>query len=147
MSLINFNRKKSVMPTFNSWVDNIFKDDDGFFTKWNNTQNFPPVNVEETKTEYNLSLAAPGLKKEDFNIEIKDNSLIISSESSDSSEEVDENFTRREYSFNSFQRSFWLPENVNEEDIKANYQDGILNVTIAKSAIEKPELSKKIEVA
>ena len=147
MSLIKFNRRNNVAPFFNSWVDNFFKDDDGFFANWNSTQNFPPVNVEETEKEFTLSLAAPGLKKDQFNIEVKDNSLIISSETSETSEERDENYTRKEYSFNAFQRSFWLPENVDENNIKANYEDGILKVSIAKSKVDKPQVSKKIKVA
>lgn len=146
MSLIKFNRRNNGLPIFNSWIENTFKDEDGFVTNLHNEQNFPPVNVEETDEEFRLSLAAPGLKKEDFDIQVKDNSLIISSESSDSSEEKNDNYTRREYSFNSFQRSFWLPDNVNDENINANYQDGVLKVSLSKTKNNKPELSKKIEV-
>jgi len=147
MSLIKFNRRNNLFPVFNSWADNFFKDDDGFLANWNAAQNFPPVNVEETEKEFQVSLAAPGLKKEDFNIEIKDNSLVISSETSDSSEEKDENYTRKEFSFSSFQRSFWLPENVNTNNIKASYEDGLLKISVPKLKVEKAEVSKKIEVA
>jgi len=147
MSLIKFNRRSNMFPVFNSWADNFFKDDDGFFSNWKAAQNFPPVNVEENEKEFQVTLAAPGLKKEDFNIEVKENSLIISNETSDSSEEKDENYTRREFSFSSFQRSFWLPENVNADKIKASYEDGLLKISVPKLKVEKTEISKKIKVA
>jgi len=146
MSLVRFNRLNRLVPTFNTWIDNFYRDDDDFFADWNASRNFPPVNVEESEKEFQVSLAAPGLKKEDFNIEVKDNSLIISNESSEESEESEENYTRKEFSYRSFHRSFWLPENAKSDDIKASYKNGILMITVPKTKVEKGELSKKIKV-
>ncbi len=147
MSLINFNRRNNMMPTFNSWMDNFFNDDFDLMSTRKNNLIFPPVNVEESDNSFMLTLAAPGLQKEDFNIEIKDNSLVISREKSESSSEENERFTRKEYNNSSFSRSFWLPENINKNEISATYDQGILTITLKKNEEEKTQLSKKIEVA
>ena len=107
----------------------------------------PAVNITENKEDYKLSVAAPGLKKDDFKIDVEGNMLTISSEKEDSKEEKDERYTRKEYSYSSFSRSFALPEEVNQEKIEAKYQDGVLKVTLPKKDdVKKLAVSKHIAI-
>lgn len=110
--------------------------------------NVPSVNIKETPKDYVLEVAAPGLEQKDFNIEVVNDTLTISAEKEDEKEEKqDKNgFSRREYSFNSFSRSFLLPENVKQNDIDAKYENGILKVTVPKVE-ETPKEPKKIKVS
>ena len=129
---------------------------DEFFRPWNEwfddngisrTNKIPAVNVTENGDHYNVSLAVPGLKKEDFKIDIDGNMLTISSEKEENKEEKDEKYTRKEYSYSSFSRSFALPEDVKEEAIEAKYQDGILNLRLPrKEDAKKVSASKRIDV-
>ena len=123
-----------------TWLPNVL--DDIFGNDWwseslNNalTSTRPAVNIAETEQEYRVELAAPGLSKKDFKIDLNKNVLIISSEKEEVNEENKENFMRKEFSYNSFKRSFTLPETVNAEKIKAEHDNGILTVHIPK----KPE--------
>jgi len=146
MSLINSKRREGLVPAFNSFVENFFRDDDDFFARWKDSQKIPFVNVEETDDMFVMSLAAPGLKKDDFNIEVNNGMMVISSEQSDESEEKGDNFTRKEFSYSSFKRSFWLPENCKPENISASYEDGVLKVTVPKEESRAVEAPKKIKV-
>lgn len=92
----------------------------------------PAVNVKEDETAYYLHMAAPGLKKENFNLSLELNKLTISFKQEENTEEQASAYTRQEFSFQSFERSFRLPKNVNTEGIAATYTDGILNVTLPK---------------
>ena len=114
---------------------------------WGRTMNVPAVNIEDTADAYKLSLAVPGLKKSDFNIDVEGDMITISSEKEESKEEKDSRYTRKEYSYSSFSRSFTLPEEVNQEKIEANYQDGVLHVTLPKKEeAKKLAVSKHIAV-
>lgn len=125
-------------------MDQFFKDILGG-TQYNQAT-VPPVNVKETDTAFALELVAPGLKKENFNIEIDKDLLTISSEIiTENTEEQEGKFTRREFRSASFKRSFKLPENVKAEDINASYQDGILTVILPKK--EEGQLPAKRSVA
>ncbi|HJS00062.1 MAG TPA: Hsp20/alpha crystallin family protein [Flavobacterium sp.] len=132
---------------FPSVMEDFFKPD-----FMGGTQSFsstiPAVNIKETETEFRIELASPGLKKEDFNIELDENVLSISSERKIESEEKNENgkYTRKEFSFSSFKRSFTLPETVNEEDIKANYENGVLHLTLPKREEALPKPKRFIEI-
>jgi HSP20 family protein len=108
----------------------------------------PAVNIKESDSDFIVELAAPGLKKEDFNIELDNNVLTISSELETESNEKSENgkYTRREFSFQSFKRSFTLPETVNENDIKANYENGVLSVHLPKKVEALPKAKRLIEI-
>jgi len=97
----------------------------------------PAVNIKETEGEYYIELAAPGLSRDDFNVELNENTLVISSEKKNSKEEEKENYSRKEFSFSKFQRSFTIPKNVNVEEIKGDYNNGILKVHIPKKAEDK----------
>jgi HSP20 family protein len=115
---------------------------DDFFKPWNEwfdnggllgrSMNVPAVNITEHKDEYQVSLAAPGLKKEDFNIAVDGNMLTISSEKEENKEEKDKKFTRKEYSYSSFSRCFTLPEEISKEKIEAKYEDGVLKISLPR---------------
>ncbi|HCW06882.1 MAG TPA: hypothetical protein DGG95_05915 [Cytophagales bacterium] len=140
--------KRSDWPTlFNNSLLSDFFDNDRFFdSDWLRKQSMPAVNVKETDKFFEVELAAPGLTKKDFKITAENGMLTISSEKKEEKEEKEKDYTRKEFSFSSFSRSFTLPENVNEEDIKANYEDGILKLHIAKKMISQPKHVKAIEV-
>jgi HSP20 family protein len=139
--------KPNLMPS-------VFED---FFKPWdlliddsrsmNRMANVPAVNIKENNDNYTVSLAAPGLKKEDFKIDVEGNMLTISSEKEETKETKEETFNRREYSYNSFSRSFTLPEDVKLEAIDARYQNGELMIVLPrKEEAKRTNLSRKIEV-
>ena len=146
MSLIKWNKRNNMFPTINSMFDNFFADDDTFFTRWRNGSNFPSVNVKDEEKCFCLEVAAPGLNKEDFKIEINKGVLTISSETEREEKEEKDNYTRREFSYSSFSRSFWLPEGVREEDIEASYNDGILKVSVPKKDVAPKVEAKRIMI-
>ncbi len=120
---------------WNSWIDSP--------SILGRTQMVPAVNITETKDEYILSLAAPGMKKDDFNIDITGNLITISCEKEQKSEVKEELFTRNEYNYTSFSRNFTLPEDVNKERIDARYEDGILKLSLPKKEEAKKMAANK----
>ena len=143
MNLVKRNNANRVFP---SVMDELFKDLMG------GTQYVqkavPPVNIKETEQEFTLELIAPGLKKEDFNIELDNDLLTVSSEiKSEKTEQEEGKFTRREFSFSSFKRSFSLPETVKEEGINASYQNGILTITLPKKEEALPKAKRLVEIS
>ena len=124
-----------------------FFDNDRFFdSDWFKKQSVPAVNVKETEKNFEIELAAPGLSKKDFKITVDNGVLTISSEKKEEKEQKEKDYTRKEFSYSSFSRSFTLPENVNEDDMKANYEDGLLKLSIAKKVIAQAKAKKAIEV-
>ena len=111
--------------------------------------NIPSVNIRETPKEYVLEVAAPGLERKDFNIEVDNRTLTISAEKEEKKEEKreEDGYSRKEYSFNSFSRSFTLPDNVKDSDIDAKYDNGILKVTVPKEKETAGKAVKKITVS
>ena len=107
----------------------------------------PAVNVKETDKGFELEVAAPGMKKEDFKIELDNNMLGISSETKAEKTEDKDKYTRREFSYSSFRRTFTLPKNVDAEKIMANYEDGVLKIEIPRLAENKNGKSKLIEIS
>lgn len=134
-------------------VPSVFDD---FFRPWNEwfdnggllgrTMNVPAVNITENENGYQVSLAAPGLKKDDFKIDVEGNMLTISSEKEESREEKDKKFTRKEYNYSSFRRSFSLPDEVNREKIEAKYEQGVLHIALPKREETKKLAAKQIAV-
>lgn len=105
------------------------------------------VNIVENENEYGLEVVAPGFEKENFNLKIENNQLIISAEVKKEEKEDGNNFNRREYQVQSFERSFALPENeIDEQNIKANYVNGVLKVALPKREEAKPKAPKQIEI-
>lgn len=107
----------------------------------------PSVNVTETAKEYKLEVAAPGLERKDFKIEVENHMLCISAEKQEEKKEKEGEFTRREYSFTSFSRSFTLPEDVKENDIDAKYENGVLKVMVPKLKETPVKIARKITVS
>lgn len=117
---------------------------DGRFFK--RTIDVPAVNIIENKDHYQLSLSAPGLKKDDFKIDLDDDILTISSEKEDSKEEKDGKYTRQEYNYSSFSRSFTLPDGAAKEKVSAKYEDGVLKINIPRNGKIKSPAAKQIAV-
>lgn len=136
------------------FMPSVFED---FFRPWNEwfgntglvgkSLSIPAVNITENKDDYKVSVAAPGLKKTDFKIDVEGNMLTVSSEKEETKENKDERYTRKEYSYHSFSRSFTLPEDVKQDQIEASYEDGVLRLTLPKKEeTKKMALSKHIAV-
>jgi HSP20 family protein len=104
------------------------------------------VNISETDTNFELALAAPGKTRKDFNVELDDHVLTVSSESKHEDESKTDQYTRREFRYDNFQRSFRLPETVDTSGIKAKYDNGILTITLPKHEEAIPEPKKQIEI-
>ncbi|VBB46898.1 Heat shock protein Hsp20 [uncultured Paludibacter sp.] len=144
MSLVRFSQTP--------WFDRFF--DNGELMDWSNKNysktntTLPSVNVKENENEYQIEVAVPGFDKKDFKIEVHNDVLSISSEKKENSEEKDENgrYTKREFSYQSFCRSFTLPHTVDGEKIEANYDKGILNVVIPKREEAKPKAPRTVEI-
>lgn len=131
---------------FPSLMNEFFKPD--WFGGMDNVNyNVPAVNVKETESEYLLELAVPGRKKEDFNVEIDNDVLTISSEVKNEDSTVDEGYTRKEFTFSSFKRVFSLPETVAADKINASYEDGVLKFVLPKKEEALPKPKRLIEVA
>jgi HSP20 family protein len=144
MSLI----KRSDWPFLvNGTLLSDFFDNDRFFdSDWLKKQSVPAVNVKENDKGFEIEVAAPGLSKKDFKITVDNGVLNISSEKKEEKEQKEKDYTRKEFSYSSFSRSFTLPENVNEEDVEANYEDGLLKLNVAKKTITHSTAKKAIEV-
>lgn len=107
----------------------------------------PSVNITENSKDFKIELAAPGLEKKDFKIEVDNGVLTISSEKKKEEKEEKENYSRREFSYESFSRSFGLPENSLPDKIDAHYENGILKLTLPKKEITVSKPKKEIKVA
>ena len=144
MSLVRFSQTP--------WFDRFFENSELMdwsnknYSKTNTT--LPSVNVKENENEYQIEVAVPGFDKKDFKIEVHNNVLSVSSEKQDKHEEKDEKgyYTKREFSYQSFCRSFSLPQTADGEKVSANYEKGILNVVIPKKEEAKPKSPRTIEI-
>jgi HSP20 family protein len=134
-------RNSLILP---SLMNDFFKPD--WFGGMDTSTNVPAVNIKENEKDYMLELAIPGFKKEDFNIEVDNDILTISSEVKHETETNDDNYTRREFSVSSFKRAFTLPETVNEDAINAVYEGGILTLTLPKREEALPKPKRLIEI-
>ena len=108
--------------------------------------NIPAVNVTEHKDEFMVELAVSGMKKDDFQIDVDGNMLTISSEKEETKEEKEKKFTRKEYNYSCFSRSFTLPEEINKEKIDAKYENGILKIALPRREEAKKITAKHIAV-
>jgi HSP20 family protein len=146
MTLVKF--RKPRLP----WYDTMFTDllgtdrllTNDFFLdkKW-----VPAMNVKETDDRFEIEIAAPGFTKKDFNVSIENGVLRIEAENKEEMEKKEDDYTRREFNYNSFYRSFTLPENVNEEEmIDATYKRGILKLVLNKLHVDEITPKRVIEV-
>jgi len=135
---------------FPSLLSDFFDTDNFFKRPWFEKElghSLPAVNIKENGKEFDVEFAAPGFKKDDFKVNIEENVLTISAEKKDEKKEETDRFTRKEFSYNSFSRSFTLPQTVNSEKIDAKYIDGILRLCIPKKTETKALSKKEIKVA
>ncbi len=132
-------------PFSNKFLSDFFNADKMFDDDFFKAERMPAVNVVENDATFELEVAVPGMKKEDFKIEVKDGMLEISAEKEEKKEEVKKNYTRKEFSVSSFSRMFTLPDNVKENEIDAIYKDGVLHLVIPK---KEPVVksAKKVEI-
>lgn len=128
---------------------------DDFFKPWNEwfeggllhrTLNVPAVNITEENGNYTVTMAAPGMKKDDFNVDIDGNMITISAETEEEKEESKKKYTRKEYNYSSFSRSFTLPEDVEKSKIDAKYDNGVLMLNLPKKEAAKQNNAQKINV-
>ena len=141
-----------MLPTFTRksyrpfYLSNLF-DDEFFPVLQNRSTSIPAVNISEDEKKYNLELAIPGMDKNDLKIDINEDVLTISSESKNETEESWNGYKRKEFSYSSFCRSFYIPENVNRDAIEANYKDGILTIGLSKQEEEKSKIARQINIS
>jgi HSP20 family protein len=128
------------------YMPNLF-DDDFFPVISNRNSSMPAVNIREDETNFVLELAVPGIDKNDLKIDINEDVLTISSETKSETEEKKDGYKRKEFSYSSFCRSFYIPENVNRDKIDATYKDGILSVGLPKQEEEKNKISRQIKIS
>ena len=117
--------------------------DDRFFGR---STTLPAVNIREQEDSFMIELAAPGLKKEDFKISVDNGVLQIESETRKEEEEKNDTFTRKEFSYSSFSRSFSIPENASEDNVTANYENGVLKLKLGKLKKDSTHKKKQIQI-
>lgn len=132
-------------PWSQFFADPFFNDFPGVFER-DSAELFPAINVIENKKEYEIELAVPGFKKGEFNIELDNGVLTVTAEHNEEKEIAEKNYKRKEFSYNSFKRSFSVPENIDEKDIEAHYDDGILKLELKKLKLEDKKEKRKIDV-
>ncbi|GAA4960982.1 Hsp20/alpha crystallin family protein [Algibacter aquimarinus] len=147
-SLANTNSNAS-FPSWSNWIDEMFNRDlpSVFTSNFNTGITLPKVNIKETADAFIVEMAVPGLKKSDFHIDLDNQTLSISTETKNENEHSDENYTRREFGYSSFKRTFSLPETVDEDKIKASYNEGILNIHLPKKEEAKQKPARTIKIS
>lgn len=133
---------QSIDPWLNDVFDTFFNDN-GLRKSFSSKT--PSVNIAEKDNGYEIELATPGLKKDDFNISIEKNILTVSAETKEEKEVEEKKYNKREFNYTSFSRSFTLPENINEETIDAKYDNGVLSISLTKK--EEVDTRKSIKIS
>jgi len=149
MSLIKFNNRNRLFPSWNNESLKNFLSSDDFFNNdfFEEDSLMPAMNVMEHDNDFEIEFAAPGFSKKDFEVSIKDNVLNVCGEKKVEKEEKEEDYIRKEFSYNSFKRSLSLPKSVNaDQDVKATYKNGILKLNLHKKEEAKEQPKKVIEV-
>lgn len=138
---------------FPKFIDDFFNTDrflidiDSSFPNFNFKNILPDANIVENKKEFKIELAAPGLDKKDFKIEMKNGMLTISAEKEEETKTEDENYLSKEFSYSSLYRTFALPDNLIADKIDAKYENGVLKLKLPKSKISIQEPVKQIKVS
>lgn len=130
---------KGMKNFWSPFYDEFFRLPDSFKTR-------PAVNIRETPEGFELQLAAPGLNKEDFKIRLEDGLLSLSAAIEKTEEQKDEKWSRREFSYSAFERSFRLPDNIDAERINARYVNGVLHVSLPKVAEVQAPKGREIQI-
>ena len=147
MNLIKFDPFTPASPV-NRLFDSFFNMNVGDLTGSDFAVNIPSVNVKESDESFILEVAAPGIRKEDFKISLEKDHIKISSEVESKDEEnVEGRYTRREFNYSAFSRSFFLPKSIDKDAITANYENGVLTVVLPKKAeVVREEKGRNIEI-
>ena len=137
------------LPSLSSWMDDILNKGFGneFVSNFNSGITLPAVNVLDNDDEFIVEMAVPGLKKSDFDVSIDNQLLSISAELTTENEDNSENYTRREFGYSSFKRTFSLPETVETDKINAKYEDGLLKVILPKRDEAKKKPLRQIKIS
>lgn len=148
----NGNQKESGLTHrgWSNWIDDLFNTDAFpavLSSNFNTGISMPKVNIRETKDDYFVDMAVPGMKKEDFNIDLDNDVLSISTEQKVEDEKTEDNFTRREFGYSSFKRTFTLPDSIEDSKIKAKYEDGVLSIQLPKREEAKQKPSRTIKIS
>jgi HSP20 family protein len=133
------------MQEKSSWVDRFFDWPLDSSFNFGRALNVPSINVKETDNEYKLSIAAPGLDKNDFDIQVHQGTLTVSAQKEESKNSNDK-YNRREYNYSSWARSFSLPEDALDGKISAEYKNGELRIDVPRSGDKKKQEGKRIEI-
>jgi HSP20 family protein len=133
--------KTPVMPTLRSITEDFWNVENLFDYPFIRKETLPAVNIKENDNHFEIEVAAPGFQKKDFKIDVQNGVLNISAETSNKTAQTEENYTRKEFSYAAFNRSFNLPENINEDAVNAKYENGLLFLSIKKA--ENKQLEKK----
>ena len=135
-------------PKVDPFLSHFFDVENMFPNRFKTANAFPAVNIAETDKAFQVDVVAPGYNKEDFKVSVEDDVLTIGAEKKNESseEDKDKQYSRREYSYSSFTRSFRLPENAEDAAISAEYKDGILKLNIPKTEIQQ-KVAKQISVS
>lgn len=148
-SLGNVNSQNN-FPSWSNWIDNFLNDDQMPLLNslnFNRGITLPKVNILETADAYAVQMAVPGLKKSDFHIDLEEQLLSISADLQEEQNSSDAQYTRREFGYSSFKRTFSLPETVNDDQIEASYNDGILSILLPKKEEAKRKPAKTIKIS
>lgn len=149
MTLVQLRNKPSTMrPYFGRSILSDFFND---FFEENQlpagiNRSVPPVNIMETDDAFKVELAVPGMKKEDFKIEVENGVLTIQASREESSEKEEKNYTRKEFSYSTFSRTFTMPDNISADQISASYEDGVLGLNLPKKEESRKKPAKEIRV-
>jgi HSP20 family protein len=147
MNLIKFNPTAPGRSFFNELAGDFFNTNIADFVGSDFVVSNPSVNVIESADHFKIEVAAPGLEKKDFNLSVEKDQLIIESSKKEEKEIKEEKFTKREFNYASFKRSFYLPETVDVNKVEAKYENGILNVTLPKVEKAKTEATRTIKIS
>jgi HSP20 family protein len=141
MTLIRWHRPSNFTDKFQNFFDSDFND---FFTR---RMSDPAANILENPESFQLELAAPGMNKDDFKIQLENNILTVSAEMEDEKREEGKTYSRKEFYYGSFSRSFTLPKIIDLDKIKADYENGVLKVVLPKKEEARLEVKKEIKIS
>lgn len=142
MKIMRWHNEPIFSDIWNNFFDNV-----NYYHNNSKNCSAPAANIIENESNFQLELAIPGMNKEDFKIDVENIVLTISSEKKIENEENDKNFTRREFAYGCFSRSFTLPKSVDNENINASYKDGILQIILPKKEEERTKIKREIAIA
>jgi len=143
-------RRNELFPVWSRFFNDFFDKDmldwsDKHFSNTNTT--LPAVNIKENENGFEVEMAAPGMKKDDFKINLDNNVLCISSEKKFEDNKTEGNYSKKEFSYQSFSRSFTLPDSADEGKIMAKYENGLLMISIPKREEAKPKPPRVIDIS